>query len=110
MQAVLILPKGATVTSGNDQAFIGTMNGGTSTTVSWTVVFEKNGTYTLQVRVSGYDSNSSPCPASQSTTITVGEGSPPPTPFDALYAVLIAIGIILVVILASALMLRKHKK
>lgn len=110
MRAVLILPKGATVTSGDDQGFIGNMNGGTSTTVSWTVMFEKNGTYTLQVHVSGYDSNGSPCTASQSTTIVVGEGSTQPTPFGTIYAVLIAIGTIIIVILASALMLRKHKK
>jgi len=115
VRAVLILPEGATVTSDNNQILIGNMNGGTSTTVSWTVKFEKSGTHTLQVRVSGYDSNGNSCTASQSTTIVVSGGSPPPssTPLQLqpslLYVVLIAIGIALMVILASALMLRKHK-
>ena len=114
MRAVLTLPEGATLPTGNAQTFIGTMNGGTSTTVSWTVVFEKSGTYTLQVKVSGLDSNGSPCAASQSTTVHVSGDSPPPPPFEplpwALYAVLIAIGIVSIASLGGALIIRKRRQ
>ena len=72
MRAVLILPEEANVTSGSNPSLIGNISGGASTTVSWTVVFKKSGTFTLQVHASGYDSNGSPCSASQSTTILVG--------------------------------------
>ena len=104
MRAVLILPEGATVTSGSNPKMIGTMNGGTSIEVTWTVMFPKNGTHTLQVDVSGYDSNGNPCSASKSTTVIVNGVSQPMVPFE----LMIVIGIFTLVVLAGALVLWKR--
>lgn len=109
MQTVLILPDGVSATSGNNPTLIGNMNGGTSTKVTWTVVFEKDGTHTLQVQASGYDSNGNPCFASKSTIVTVGEvasPSPPLIPYEAL----MAIGILLVVVLGGAFVLLRRRR
>lgn len=106
MQAVLVLPDGATVTSGHNPTIIGNMNGGTSTKVTWTVVLEKKGTHTIEVRASGYDSGGNPCFAYESTTITVGEVSPLLVPYE----VLMAIGIFLVIAIAGALVLWRHRR
>lgn len=106
MQAVLELPDGAKVTSGNNPTLIGNMNGGTSTKVTWTITFETNGSHTIQVRASGYDSNGDPCFASKSAIVNVGELSPPLIPYEALTV----IGIILVVVLASALVLWRRRR
>jgi hypothetical protein len=109
VQAALMLPEGTTVTSGNNQVYIGNMSGGTSTTASWFVTFQKNGTYVLQVNASGYDSYDNPCTVSQSTIITVSKGSPNLVPFDAFYLFLITACIATVVAL-TALVLRKRRK
>jgi hypothetical protein len=110
VQAVLILPEGTTATSGNNQVYIGSISGGASTTASWIVTFQKNGTFTLQVNVSGNDSNDNPCTVSQSTIITVGKGSPNPTPFDAFYVFLITACIATTIVLLTALVLRRRKR
>ena len=106
VQAVLILPDGANVTSGANPTFVGKMNGGTSTKVTWTIVFEKKGTHTLEVRASGYDSNGNSCAASKSTVI-IANG--PLVPFEPTMA-LMAIGIFLIVVLAGVLMLRRRRR
>ena len=110
MRAVLTLPEGVNLPTGSNQAVIGTMNGGTSTTVSWTVVFEKNGTHTLQVDVSGLDSNGAPCAASQSTTVRVGDDSWSESLPWTFYAVLIAIGLIAIASVGGALIIRKRRR
>lgn len=91
--------------SGNNQTYISKIDGGSSATVSWTVTFPKNGSYTLQVQVSGYDSNSDPCTDSQSKSINVGEVSPQP-PLE-LYIVLAAGASILIMLLIAELILRR---
>jgi len=106
VQAVLITPEGVTVTSGSNLKLIGNMNGGASTKVTWTVVFPKNGTHTLQVHVSGYDSNGNPCSASKSTTVIVNGAFPPMIPFE----LMIVIGIFFIVVIAGALILWKRKR
>ena len=106
MQAVLILTEGVTVTSGNNPKLIGNMNGGTSTKVTWTIVFHKNDTHTLQVHVSGYDSNGNPCSASKSTTVIVNGDFPPMVPFE----LIVVIGILSILVLAGALVLWKRRQ
>jgi len=106
VQTVLILPEGVTVTSGNNPAFIGDMSGGASTTVTWIVVFEKNGTHTLQVRASGYDSSGNPCSVSKSTVVIVDGVYPPFVPFE----ILIALGILLAGVLAGVFVLWKRRR
>jgi hypothetical protein len=110
VQAVLVLPEGTNVTSGNNRVYIGSISGGTSTTAIWIVTFQKNGTFTLQVNVSGYDSNDNPCTVSQSTIITVGKNSPNPTLFDAFYVFLITACIATTIVLLTALVLRRRKR
>jgi hypothetical protein len=107
VRAVLILPDEA-VASTKNETLIGTINGGTSASVSWTVVFKRNGTYNLQVRASGFDSNNSSCTASQSITIAVGASIQRPQWI--LYTVLVSVGMIFLAITASVLVLRKSKR
>jgi hypothetical protein len=71
VRAVLILPDGGTIASGNNETTIGDLIGSTSATVAWTVVFPANQLDTLIVQASGQDSNGNPCSVSQSTTIAV---------------------------------------
>ena len=66
-----MLPDGGEITSADNQTLIGDMVGSTSTTIAWTVVFPSNRTYALQVQVSGYDSNGTPCSVSQTTEVPV---------------------------------------
>jgi len=109
VRAVLTLPDGCTITSGNNPAVIGNMNGATSKTVAWNVMFQQNGTYTLQVTASGNDSNGSPCSVSKSTTVHVGEFPQSPISLEMLFIILIVIGVILTVIFVSVFVLLKRK-
>jgi len=70
---MLILPVGATLSSGSLEIRIGDMGDGTSSTVSWTVVFGKSGSQILRVEASGYDSDGNPCKVSGSVTVVVNE-------------------------------------
>jgi len=106
VQTVLTVPDGAVVTSDDNQKCIGNMMGGSSSTVTWNVMFERNGTFTLRVRASGYDSSGNPCSASRSTTVLVGEFSPP----SVLFEVLVTVGILLVGILAGAFLLWRRRR
>lgn len=109
MQTVLIVPDGVTVTSGSNPNVIGSMGGGTSTTVMWTVVCQNNGTYSLQVSASGIDSNGYPCSASNSITVKVGKGGfilPSPE----LYLLVIIIGAVVATILIIAIVLLNRRR
>lgn len=70
---MLILPEGASITSGSLEIRIGDMNDGTSSAVSWTVVFGRSGSQTLRVEASGLDSDGNPCKVSGSATVVVSE-------------------------------------
>ncbi len=105
MRAVLILPREVNLTSGTNPIIVGDIKDGGSKTVNWAVLFLKNGTYTVQVQASGYDSNGMTCTMSRSKTITVSESSPLPWEF---YTILVAVGIILA--LAVAVLLTRQRR
>ena len=107
MRAVLILPKEANLTSGTNPIFVGDIKDGGSKTASWAVLFPKNGTYTVQVQASGYDSNGMTCTMSQSKTVTVNESSPPPWEF---YTILVAVGIILALAVVGLLTRQRRRR
>lgn len=109
VQAVLILPDTVYSTSGDNELFIGSIRDGASSVASWVVVFEKNGTYELQVRVSGYDSDNNPCTIARSTTILVGESASSYLPFDIPILILVSVIIILMAVLVVALIIRRYK-
>jgi hypothetical protein len=104
---VLILPENVTLTSGNNETYVGTINAGSDITVAWMVIFKDSATYNLQVRASGLDSTNNPCFASQSVTVMVGEQLSPisNTVFWALFAALLLTGAVAI----AFLVLRKPK-
>ena len=78
-------------------------------TVTWTVVFQQNGTHTLEVVASGKDSNGNPCSVSKTATVLVGEFPWSLAPLDMLLIGLITIGVVLTVVFVSVLKLRKRR-
>jgi len=72
VEASLILPPNANLTSGSNPLFIGEMGPGpTDAWCDWTIVFERSGTYTLMVNASCIDSIYIPRWMTNSTTIEV---------------------------------------
>jgi len=107
VQAVLILPDGVTLVSGNNPSFIGTMDEESFAVASWTVVFQKNVTYILQVQASGYDSAGLPCNVSKSTKIAVGLSS---SSFDIRYVILTTTDMIILGALCGVLIFVRRKR
>jgi len=110
VRTVLILPEGANVTSGDNPAIINEINGGASVTISWTVVFQKNGTYLLQIYASGYDSNGEPCNAFKQATVIVDGASFLATLFDARYLILLIVSVVFLAVLVVVLFQRTRKQ
>ena len=110
VRTVLILPEGANVTSGDNPKIINEINGGASVTVSWTVVFQKNGTYLLQIYASGYDSNGEPCNAFNQATVIVDGASLLSALFDARYLILVIISVVFLAVLIVVLFRRTRKQ
>lgn len=111
MRAVLTLPSGATLTSGDSPAALGSIGGGTYSEATWIIVFEKNGTHTLRFDASGNDSNGLPCSASKSATIQVGKGFQPSLFNEAFYIVLVVTCLaVLLVLFVVASQRRREKK
>ncbi len=98
--ATLALPEGVAVTSSDNLAFIGIIEGGSSREVTWKVSFRENGTHTLRVNISGYDSGENTCSVAESATIFVGEPSPSSTYLEMLYNIVMASGMTGAVIFA----------
>ena len=98
------------MTSGDNPAIINEINGGASVTISWTVVFQKNGTYLLQIYASGYDSNGEPCNAFKQATVIVDGASFLATLFDARYLILLIVSVVFLAVLVVVLFQRTRKQ
>jgi hypothetical protein len=107
VRAVLSLPDGVALVSGDNTSFIGAMDGDSFATARWTVVFQENTTYVMQVQALWNDSFGNPWSTTNSTKIAVGLPSPS---FDIRYVILIVIGAIVTSVLFGTMIFVRRKR